>query len=512
MNKQKIKNDSSKTAPDPLPVKTAPIKAAETEKPAAGPAITLTGAAVSIYIHDIGIKVLQTGVNGGIQKWAAVTLTPGLVTNGQINDPPAVAEVLVDLLKANGLKPEKAIVGMSGLHSISRNFVLPRAARSVLNEAVRHEAERELPVSLDSVYLYWRVISNDSGNLQIFLIAYEKNIINTTVKTLHLAGIKSFTLELAPIALMRVADSDAAAVFNIRPGEFDIIGLENSFPRLIRSLPLPADKPAGDNFPVIGKELERTIRYFYPDQDAVNGKIIQGSGIYNNGHDVYYDLSAQVGLAVKPLVPAIDCPDGFPAADYMVNIGLVSDASKGKKLLKLLKIDLKPPKPKARLGGLKYAFLLAAIAAISMVGLKYLQRDSQSITDISKQLTACKTLLTSRMASQRDLIGLTDRVTQAESVPKALNAIGEQFAAGNRLIIQDMQNIITLLPEGVSFSSLRYEDGLSIEGSALTRDLALGYGTQLMKTGDYSKLIIASLQQNNLDNKYYFRFIFTREK
>jgi hypothetical protein len=509
MNKSKNIKDGHDAAAEPFAEETPVGTPEEITEKASTPVVGLTGMTASIYISDIGIKFLSAGKQG-VNGWKAVALPPGLVNSGQITNPPAVAEILANLVKENSIKPERTIVGMSGLHGISRVFTLPRAAKKVLGEAIRHEAERELPVNLNNAYLYWHPVRSTGENMEVFVIAYEKNTIDTMLKTLQLAGLNSCILEFIPIALMRVADQDAGTIFNLRPGELDIVELEENFPKIIRSLPLSADKPVNEYITVIKKELERTIQYFLPDHETGNEKVIQGSGIYNNGHDVYNDLSIQLGRQVKPLTPALDYPEDFPAADYTVNIGLVLRASARGKSLKAVNIDLQPPKPKKSYGALKYAVLITAIAAISFFGTSTLQRYQQETAEINAQLSVNTELLASRVAKQQVITNLITQITRVSSQTVNLNAIQERMAAGNQQLITDMENAVSLLPAGVSFSSIRYDNGLVIDGTANDQETALDYGQALMGTGSYSGLVIANMQQENYAHGYSFHFIFTR--
>jgi len=491
-----MKQQSKKCLTDELIPEIAPP---DSVNPPTVPDVRFTGTPLSIYISDTRIKLLLARKQG-IERWDDAVLPPGLVSGGKINDPKAVAGILAGIMSKNHFKHDKTIAGLSGLHSISRIIKLPLAASRMLDEAVRHEAENGLPVKPESVYLYWHILRQVNDELELFVIAYEKKVIDVMVETLRLTGFSSFVLELVPIALTRSADSRTVAMFDVRPGEFDIIRIKDNFPEIIRTLPLPSGISTADNMPVIEEELERTMRYSYPEEAPDGEKTVTASGIYNNGHDVFRTLTDRLGVPVKPLSLPIAYPENFPAADYVVNLCLLLRAATGLNNIVLPKINLLPEKTKRKVNKLVIAGIIA-VAGLA-AGILPLIDNQEALADLRSRIDNGREVLSASRNSQKALLELDNQISRVSAVTAGLETILANNADGNKLIYEDMHAALTLLPPGVNVLEINCENGLVIHGTADAAENALVYSRLLMDSGRFAKLKIASLQENGAGYSY----------
>ena len=78
---------------------------------------------VTLYIDDTSIRLMITR-GKRIKKWADTPLEPGLIKNGVVIRETAVTDKIKLLFKVWNVKAKKVIVGVSGLHCISRPIIL----------------------------------------------------------------------------------------------------------------------------------------------------------------------------------------------------------------------------------------------------------------------------------------------------------------------------------------------------------------------------------------------------
>ena len=206
----------------------------------------MTKKVVTLTIDDQSVKLLVAkGLltkGNEVNKWASLSLEPGLVKDGVITDPERLAKALTGLMNTEGIKAKTVIAGLSGLHCLYRIFTLPNLPRDVIAEAVNREAERLLPVSLDELYLSWQILDGSKDGIRIFLAACPRNAANALMDTLRKAGVEPQLLDLTPLALARVVDKDTAIIVDTRSGEADIVIMVKGVPELIRGLSLPPDE------------------------------------------------------------------------------------------------------------------------------------------------------------------------------------------------------------------------------------------------------------------------------
>ena len=131
---------------------------------------------VTLYIDDINIRLL-VAKGKKVQKWARLPLDAGLVRDGVIIEEDQVVEKIKELFKLTGVGAGEVIAGLSGLNSLYRLITLPELPEAVQDEAIRHEARRVIPVSLEQVHLAYQTLSTGKGETHIFLAAYPRNAI-----------------------------------------------------------------------------------------------------------------------------------------------------------------------------------------------------------------------------------------------------------------------------------------------------------------------------------------------
>ncbi len=111
---------------------------------------------VTLYIDDTSLRLVVTA-GKRIKKWAELPLEPGLVKGAVVIKEAEVAAKIKQLFKAQKIKTRKVVVGLSGLHSLTRPITLPQLPKAMLDEATIREAKRVLPVPLDQFYLLWQI-------------------------------------------------------------------------------------------------------------------------------------------------------------------------------------------------------------------------------------------------------------------------------------------------------------------------------------------------------------------
>ncbi|MBU6430566.1 MAG: type IV pilus assembly protein PilM, partial [Cyanobacteria bacterium REEB65] len=138
----------------------------------------------------------------------AIANTPlNAVQDGEIVDPSAVAEVVADLLSENGIHAKGAICAVAGQSTIVRPVRFPLMPEGELAEVISYEAERYIPFALEDVNISHQVVSEveEDGalKLEVVLVAAQKNLVNSFVKTIGEAGLTLDVVDVASFAVSR---------------------------------------------------------------------------------------------------------------------------------------------------------------------------------------------------------------------------------------------------------------------------------------------------------------------
>ena len=281
---------------------------------------------VALYIDDISIRMLVTH-GKRIKKWADLPLEPGLIKNGVVIKGAEVATKLKQFLKAQKVSARKVIISVSGLHCLTRPLTLPPLPHQMLEEAVKREAKRVLPVPLEQLYISWQTIPSPDENTRAFVVAMPHKPVDVMFKMLNQAGLKPDLMDLKPLVLANMVKEPTAVVVDVQPTEFDIVIMSDGVAQPIRTVPLPDEaKTWKGKLQKISSELDRTIQFFNsnnPENPLDTSVSIFASGELVDKPKLCKSLSDELGFPVLPLPsPLLKCPQGLDPNHYMVNIGL----------------------------------------------------------------------------------------------------------------------------------------------------------------------------------------------
>ena len=184
---------------------------------------------VTLYIDDTSIRMLLTQ-GTRIKKWADLPLEPGLVKNATVLKEAELAAKIKQLFQVRKIKTKKVNIGVSGLRCLSRPLILPQLPKVMLDEAVRREAKRVLPVPPEKLYLSWQSIPAPEGKSQVFLVAIPNQSADALFKMLRQAGLKPDLMDLKPLLLARAVKEKTAIILDVQPNEFDIVIMVNGIP------------------------------------------------------------------------------------------------------------------------------------------------------------------------------------------------------------------------------------------------------------------------------------------
>ncbi len=463
---------------------------------------------MTLYIEDNSLKVL-VAKGREIKKWAGLSLDPGLVTDGVINNPAVVADMLKTLLKTQGIQADQAVVGLSAQHCLSRVISLPVLPKSVLPEAVMREAERLLPVALEDFYVSWQVISTSDEQTKIFLVACPRNASDVLAETLRRAGIRPNLMDLAYLALTRVVSEPTAIIADNRPGVSDIVVMIGGVPELIRSIPfLTEDAPQSEKVSIFREEVERTIKFYNTNnpERAISAEVpIYVSGELADEPELLQSLSSEMGHPVLPLVSPLKCPEGLEVNRYAVNIGLalrkLSPAKVADRAVVNLNVIPRAGQPK----GPSLAKMLVPAVLVIAVGLlvpatMVVQNTVATTASVSAELDTVNQIMKQKLALEKsqnkEITELKGKVNGLEKMASLYTSMLDDYTLQQEIINGDLVTATKDVPVSVIFSNISHRDNLlTISGMSTNEADILQYARGLDGSGRFAKITVTTLAE-----------------
>jgi len=440
-----------------------------------------------------------------ILEWAEMQLEPGLIENNSIVDEEAVAEKLKQLLGIQSIKARKVYLAINGIRCLTRPVLLPKLPQEILDEAVRREAVRLLPIPLEELYLSWQTIPGPEDKTNVFLTAIPRGIVDPLMKVMAQADLNPVFMDMKPLLLARMTEEETSIIVDVQGTDFDIVVMMYGIPQPIRSIPFPGDSMSWqEKLPIINDELDRTITFYNtnnPETPIENDVPVYLSGQLGDESEFSRMLSEETQRKVVLIPSPIETPEGFDSSIYMANISLLQQTmSAGKNAgasivdLNNLPVTYRPQHISTtnilKMIGVAVAFILLAAVIV------LIQSTSAGIKDKQESLADTNALL---QEDQSEASGLNSRIStlteeveslqaKQQDLNAALNEIETQSIGMNR----DIEVTMEKTPSSVRLTGVEHKEGiLTISGIAPGEKTVLSYILALESTGRFAGKITA---------------------
>ena len=162
---------------------------------------------VGLDLDGAFVSVVQTA-SDGITRAISVDIAPGVITDGEVTDVPALSDALRDLFKKHSL-PRRVNLGVSNQQIVVRHLELPKIDDpEELAAAVRFQASEAIAMPLEEVVLDHHVIGETitpegAARLRIVVVAARESMVSRFVEAVRGAGLRPEGIDLNAFALVR---------------------------------------------------------------------------------------------------------------------------------------------------------------------------------------------------------------------------------------------------------------------------------------------------------------------
>ncbi len=431
----------------------------------------LGGPVVTLDIDSKSIRLLELKGNV-VKKWAEASFEASVSEDGEASGLPSLSEAVRQLIGSSGIKARKVIASLSGLYTLSRvvsESALPPAPTT--EEAILEIANEIMPLPEHRRYLSWQKISDKEGERLFLVVAVAREMVDSQVRALRVAGIDPYVVELRAMALVRAIDKKQALILNIDSSSIDIIVVVNNVPEVIRTIAWdPSRLSIEETAEYLTATLESIVesynlRRLETPLDPATPLFVTGQMSVNS--DLIERLNAALSYHIEPLKLSVKYPAYLPVSQYAVNIGLAlrkSATGKDKNQDGVLPLDLnllpgtyRPWQPKARQ-------IYAVIVLIAGFALLF------PLADVVSEAMGRTAVLEAKLETLNSQMELKKReIQKREPLQKAIaeyeKIIGQRvgFEKDIEVILRETEKI------GVTVSTIRHR-GNSIDVSCKAED------------------------------------------
>lgn len=162
---------------------------------------------------DIGSKtikaaeILESKKGYALSKFGMVDIAPGLIEDGTIKNPEAIAEAIQTLFKSYGIKNHRVAISVGGYSVIVKKISVQNATEEQLQETIHFEAEQYIPFDINDVNLDFQILGENENNpnqMNVLLVAAKKEMVNDYVNLAEMAGLEPRVIDVDAFALQNV--------------------------------------------------------------------------------------------------------------------------------------------------------------------------------------------------------------------------------------------------------------------------------------------------------------------
>lgn len=290
-------------------------------------AATKSADAVALVIESTDVRYLALR-KGQVHTWGSVPLAQGLVSEGLVSNAVETGRVVDELFAKANLNRSRVIAAIPGLRAIPRLLTLPKLQASLMEAAISREAKKEMPVSLENLYLSWQIMPGGGDQQRIYLLGVPRDLVDAHYRAMQAAGVTLTSLDLKPLALVRAVNKPQAVIVNLEQDALDIILVVDYLPAIMRTFNLGAGLATPQaKIDRLVSELSQTLRFY--NDSHINAPIspstpVCATGRLLNNREALDYMRNNAGRPVEAPVAPIPCPDDLPVAEYMTNLGLAT--------------------------------------------------------------------------------------------------------------------------------------------------------------------------------------------
>jgi Tfp pilus assembly protein PilN len=404
---------------------------------------------------------------GGALTTASRPLPPGLVHEGEVRDPAALAAELRALFAENKLS-RSVRIGLASPRLVVRRVELPAVLKGKeLDAAVRFQAGDVLPGALDEVVLDYRALDAEGDKRRVVLAAVRQDIVARWRDAIGLAGLKLEGIDLAGFALARelaaeVDPDPASATLLVHLGDIATMAIVEGGAPVFARATAAGSEPTSEARSAVG---------FHAGAPGAHplGRVVL-TGVSDDWEATEAAFEQQLGAPVHR-----DRGLSAEADRFIIATGLAK-ADGG------VSVDLRPGaaerdvlgSPRSKRRRLAPAFAAVAVLFIG-IGALYVQAGHSASTRAKKAdgLEAQASTAAAQAASLQKFETLATERTSLEGAVR-------QIAGGRLDWAGILRDIARYTPSDVVLTSLRatVAPGVTVSGSASAGSGGGGGGTQ----------------------------------
>jgi len=167
---------------------------------------------IGLDLGSNSIKLVQlqdTREGMSLYKAGSAPTPPNVVKGGVIVDPLAAAQSIRSLLEALQIDPGNVVAGVAGPTVVVREVPFPAMSDRQLRRSIQWEARNYISFPVEDSVVEFQILDRpeagtaSGGQMRVMLVAAPRDMVDSQVETMELAGLEPVAVEIQPFAALR---------------------------------------------------------------------------------------------------------------------------------------------------------------------------------------------------------------------------------------------------------------------------------------------------------------------
>ncbi len=171
---------------------------------------------VGLDIGSMALKaseIVETKSGYCLQRFGMLDIAYGAIEEGVIKDADKIAASIRKLFNENSFKTQNVAVSIGGYSVIVKKISVQTMTEKQLQESINSEAEQHIPFDISDVNLDYQMLGeaeNNPNQMGVLLVAVKKEVINSYVDLIQMAGLNPCVIDIDAFALQNIFELNYA--------------------------------------------------------------------------------------------------------------------------------------------------------------------------------------------------------------------------------------------------------------------------------------------------------------
>ena len=139
-----------------------------------------------------------------VVKFLLADLPKGLIEDSKVQNKKSLAKIIASVWRKLRLKEKSVALIVPEFSTYIKLISVPKIGAQDLNEAVYWQAQEFLPQNIGSMVMDWKYVNKSNGNIEVLVIAMDKEVLTSYVDSVTEAGLLPLVVETPSLSLARV--------------------------------------------------------------------------------------------------------------------------------------------------------------------------------------------------------------------------------------------------------------------------------------------------------------------